>query len=77
MNLGSGGWRATLGLGAILAKGMPRPNRSSSIAGSAGLDWVSPHSTGRTLTVGVRAIVLASRIAGLRYMVLPSIGVSF
>jgi len=72
---GSSGLRGSAGVGAISASGMAGPDRTSSAVGSVGLDWAT--AKGRGLTLGVRALGLASSIAGMRYIVLPSIGVSF
>ena len=73
--LGSSGLRGSAGIGVIAASGMEGPDRTSSAAGSLGLDWAP--SSGRGLTFGVRALGLTSSIAGMRYIVLPSIGFSF
>jgi hypothetical protein len=73
--LGSSGLRGSAGVGVIAASGIEGPDRTSSAAGSVGLDWAP--ASGRGLTFGVRALGLSSSIAGMRYIVLPSIGFSF
>jgi hypothetical protein len=73
--VGSGGLRASAGIGAIAAAGVKGSGSKSSAVGSLGLDWA--RANGRGLTFGVRALGLASSIAGMRYAILPSLGVRF
>ena len=73
--IGRTGWRASVGVGAITTLGPEGSDQKSSAAGTLGLDWVRTRGAG--LTLGVRALGLASSIAGMRYLVLPSIGFRF
>ena len=74
--LGSGGWRVSGGVGGLGTSGMKGPESQSSLAGSIGMHWERPGS-GLTPTIGVRALGLASRIAGIRYIVIPAVGLNF
>ena len=73
--IGTTGLRASVGVGAITTLGPEGSDQEPSAAGSLGLDWVRTRGAG--LTLGVRALGLASSIAGMRYHVLPSIGFRF
>lgn len=73
---GSSGWQTSAGLGGLAAAGMKGPGSRSSLVGSLALDW-APVRPGVGLTFGIRALGLASTIAELRYVVLPTIGITF
>jgi hypothetical protein len=74
--LGPTGLRGSVGIGRLTTSGMKGPSRISSAVGSVGVDW-APEREGLTLTIGVRALVLTDTIAGLGYVVLPTIGFTF
>jgi hypothetical protein len=72
-----GGLRASAGLGGVRGSGMKGLERRSTIAGAVALDWTARRSAGLTPTIAVRAIGFSSDIAGLRYAVVPTIGLAF
>lgn len=76
VRLGSSRWQTSAGLGGLAAAGMKGPGSRSSLVGSLALDWASVRPGVRP-TFGIRALGLASTIAGMRYVVLPTIGITF
>jgi hypothetical protein len=70
------GFRGSIGIGVIAASGMQGPGSSNSSAVSLGLTWSSQRPRIAPV-LGVRGVGLASSIAGLRYMMLPTIGLRF
>jgi hypothetical protein len=77
--LGETGLRASLGAGGFRAAGY-REGTSTSAGSSAlglGAEWVPSGSSRFTPTLGVRAIFLATPIAGMRQIYLPGVGVTF
>ena len=77
LRVGRTGLRASVGLGVVRASGLKGLEHRSSLAGSMALDWKSPRALGLTPTVGVRALGLVDDLSGMRYVVLPSIGIAF
>lgn len=77
-SLGTSGWRGSVGVGTIGVRGMEGPPESrTSATGTLGLDWTSKRKSGLTPTLGVRASGLAHAIGGMRYVIVPSIGITF
>jgi hypothetical protein len=68
--------RASIGGGFLGSSGLDWPGDHSSPAVTASLDW-APVRAGLTFTAGVRVVALTSRVASLRGIVLPTVGVSF
>jgi hypothetical protein len=77
--LGESGLRTSLGVGGFRAAGYREGSRTSasSAAVGVGAEWVPSGTSRFTPTVGVRALVLASPIAGVRQIFLPGVGVAF
>jgi len=68
--------QVTVGVGRLEAIGMKGPGHRSSRVGSIGLEWAL-RRRGLTPTIGMRAIGLAPSVAGMRYLILPAVGVLF
>lgn len=74
---GEKGLRAVLGIGPVWAAGGEGLENTSSFAGIVGVDWVAESKNRRALTLSARVVLLDSRIAGARLLVLPGIGATF
>ena len=74
--LGGGTWRAAAGLGGIQGVGIKGPGSHSSVVASGALQWARIRR-GLTPTLRVRGIGLTSSIAGIRFIILPMVGLTF
>ena len=69
--------RLTTGVGMVAASGGEGLARRSSVALAAGVDWVPDSRSRLAPSVGIRTLRLSSAVAGVRYLLLPGVGVRF